>query len=143
MGAERSDVGRVCREVRVHLPAYVDAELARWRRRLLDLHLRRCEGCAGELSRQERVTRGLRALELASEDGGDAPPPGLLDALLEQAERPGARGRAAVPARGAVSGARPGLSAALLLTGAVAGTGAGYAAWRAACAVRHRVRGGP
>lgn len=140
MAEEHADVGRMCREVRVHLPGHVAGDLARWRRRLLTVHLRRCEGCAAELARQELVTRGLRELESAGEDAGGAPPPSLLEALLEQAERPGPRGRAAVPARGAVSGARPGLSAALLLAGAAAGTGAGYAAWRAARAVRRLAR---
>jgi hypothetical protein len=42
------------------------------------------------------------------------------------------RERAAVPARGAVSGARPALSVAFLTVGAAASTGVGYAAWRTA-----------
>jgi len=65
-----------------------------------------------------------------------APPPGLLEALLAQAEDPGLRARAAVPARGAVSGARPGLSVVLLLVAAAASSTAGYALWRSARAIR-------
>jgi hypothetical protein len=73
----------------------------------------------------------------------EAPPPdGLLETLLEQAEQPGVRGRAAVPARGAVSGARPGLSVAFLIVGAAAGTAAGYATWRSARIVRRRLSQG-
>jgi hypothetical protein len=37
-----------------------------------------------------------------------------------------------------VSGARPALSLALLVAGAAVGTGAGYAGWKAARAVRGR-----
>jgi hypothetical protein len=40
------------------------------------------------------------------------------------------KGRAAVPVRGAVTGARPLLSVLLLLTGASVGGAAGYACWR-------------
>jgi hypothetical protein len=134
-------VGRVCREVRAHLPAFVAGDLPRWRRRLVSLHLRRCAGCAAERTLEVEVATGLEALAAGGPPGSDgsaAPPEGLLDALLDQAAAPGARGRAAVPARGAVSGARPALSAALLLAGAAAGTGVGYAAWRAARAIRRR-----
>lgn len=73
----------------------------------------------------------------------EEPPEGLLEVLLEQAEQPGVRGRAAVPVRGAVSGARPALSALLLLLGAAAGTGVGYASWRGARALRRSLRGLP
>jgi hypothetical protein len=58
------------------------------------------------------------------------PPAGLLEELLEQASHPGVKGRAAVPVRGAVTGARPLLSAALLVGGAAVGGGVGYACWR-------------
>jgi hypothetical protein len=58
------------------------------------------------------------------------PPAGLLEDLLEQASHPGVKGRAAVPVRGAVTGARPLLSVLLLLTGASVGGAAGYACWR-------------
>ena len=60
----------------------------------------------------------------------DGPPAGLLEELLEQASHPGVKGRAAVPVRGAVTGARPLLSALLLLAGAAVGGGLGYACWR-------------
>jgi len=58
------------------------------------------------------------------------PPAGLLEDLLELASHPGMKGRAAVPVRGAVTGARPLLSAALLLAGAGTGAAVGYACWR-------------
>jgi hypothetical protein len=135
-------VNRICREVQAQLPRVVDDTLPRWRRRLVRLHLRRCEMCGAELQRQRDVAAGLDLLgDVAVEDV--APPAGLLDALLESAERPGVRGRAAVPARGAVSGARPGLSVALLVVGAAAGTAVGYASWRSARAVRARVARAP
>ncbi|MBD0324398.1 MAG: zf-HC2 domain-containing protein [Aldersonia sp.] len=130
---------RICAEVQRYLPGYVDGSLPRWRRRLIALHLRRCDDCAVELERQQTVAAGLGQLGDAAAAVSDVPPPGLLESLLEQAERPGVRGRAAVPARGAVSGARPGLSVALLVAGAAAGTAAGYAGWRGARAVRSRV----
>jgi hypothetical protein len=50
------------------------------------------------------------------------------------------RERAAVPVRGAVSGARPGLSVAFLTVGAAASTGLGYGLWRGVRAVRRRHR---
>jgi hypothetical protein len=61
-----------------------------------------------------------------------APPPGLLDDLLRRARGGSLRERAAVPARGAVSGARPAMSVAFLTVGAAASTGIGYAAWKGA-----------
>ena len=131
---------RICREVQTNLPALADDTLPRWRRRLVNLHLRRCEPCQEEWERQRVVAAGLDDLGASAVAVGNAPPEGLLDALLEQAERPGVRGRAAVPARGAVSGARPGLSVALLVVAAAAGTAAGYAGWRGARAVKGSVR---
>ena len=131
--------GRVCGEVQRYLPAYVDGTLSRWRRRLVSVHLRRCDVCSVELERQQTVAAGLEQLESVAASVSDEPPAGLLEALLEQAERPGVRGRAAVPARGAVSGARPGLSVALLVVGAAAGTAVGYAGWRGARAAKSRL----
>ena len=126
---------RICTEVTGHLPAYVDGTLPRWRRRLVDRHLRGCTTCADELARQRAVSEGLAAIS-----GPDATPPdGLLDTLLEQSAHPGVAGRAAVPARGAVSGARPALSVALLVAGAAAGSGIGWASWRGARAARRRI----
>jgi hypothetical protein len=48
------------------------------------------------------------------------------------------KGRAAVPVRGAVTGARPLLSAGLLLVGAAVGGGVGYACWRTTQRLRPR-----
>jgi len=80
------------------------------------------------------VTAGQQSLTSPTE----TPPEGLLDALLTSAADPGRRGRAAVPARGAVSGARPALSVALLVAGAAAGTGMGYTGWKGVHRLRRR-----
>lgn len=130
-----SAVSRICREVQATLPGFVDGGLGRGRRRLVALHLRRCEDCRDEHERQREVAAGLEQLGIAAGAQPVTPPEGLLDALIEQAQHPGMRGRAAVPARSAVSGARPGLSVALLVVGAAAGTAVGYAGWRGARAV--------
>lgn len=130
-------MSRICSEVQANLPSYVDRSLPAVRRRLVGLHLRRCRDCQAEFARQREVSMGLAALSGPAE----TPPDGLLDALLDQATRPGVKGRVAVPARGAVSGARPALSVALLVAGAAAGTGIGYgvwAGWRGARSARHR-----
>lgn len=127
---------RICREVQANLPSYVDKSLPLLRRRLVGLHLRRCPDCQADFARQRHVSTGLNALSGPREE----PPDGLLDSLLDQAARPGIKARAAVPARGAVSGARPALSVALLVAGAAAGTGIGYAGWSAARGVRRRIR---
>lgn len=127
---------RICAEVQAALPAYVRRELSRPRRRLVAVHLRRCPDCSAAHSVEQRVADGLVALAAPQ----PAPPPGLLDTLLESTSSPGLAARAAVSARGAVSGARPALSLALLAAGAAVGTGAGYAGWRAARTVRRRVR---
>lgn len=129
---------RICREVQVQLPALLTASLPRWRRRLVELHLHRCDRCRAELARQRTVTSGLRDLHGASATTTGGPPEGLLDSLLEVAERPGVRGRVAVPARGAVSGERPGLTVVLLVLGGLVGTAVGYAAWRGTHLVRGR-----
>ena len=135
-------VSRICREVQAQLPGYVDGSLSWWRRRLVALHLRRCDDCRAELERQQALANGLEELGAATA-AVDAvePPAGLLDTLLDQAERSGVRGRAAIPARGAVSGARPALSVALLVIGAAAGTAVGFAGWRAARLLRGRLTG--
>lgn len=134
-------MNRICREVQSQLPALVAGTLPSWRRRLIGIHVRRCPECGPELERQREVVAGLAGLGAAAEAAAEEPPEGLLETLLQQAEHPGVRGRAAVPARGAVSGARPGLSVALLVVGAAAGTAAGYATWRSARAVRGRIAG--
>jgi anti-sigma factor RsiW len=127
---------RICTEVQANLPSYVDRSLPPVRRRLVGLHLRRCADCQAEFARQREVSSGLAALS----GPAATPPEGLLDALLDQAAHPGVKGRVAVPARGAVSGARPVLSVALLVAGAAAGTGLGYAGWRGARTARRRLR---
>ena len=127
-------MSRMCQEVQAQLPGYVDRSLPRVRRRLVGLHLRRCPDCQREFSVQRDVAAGLRVLATPAEE----PPEGLLEDLLAQAARPGVKGRAAVPARGAVSGARPALSVALLVAGAAAGTGVGYAGWKGVRRLRRR-----
>src|SRR4051794_8824773 len=111
-------------------------ELSGWAERVVRRHVRRCPDCAAELARQQEVSVGLSALKESTPE----PPPDLLAGLLEQARKPGLRGRAAVPARGAVSGARPELSVAFLTVGALATTGLGWAAWRSGRSVSRRIR---
>jgi predicted anti-sigma-YlaC factor YlaD len=127
---------RFCRETRGQLPALIAGELTGWAERVVRRHLRRCTDCAAELERQEHVSTGLSQLKEQS----PTPPPELLADLLAQARRPGWRGRVAVPARGAVSGARPELSVAFLTVGALATTGVGWAAWRGSRAAARRIR---
>ncbi|MCU1601557.1 MAG: zf-HC2 protein [Frankiales bacterium] len=123
---------RVCNEVQAELPAYVDRSLSAFRRNLIALHLRRCSACQAEFSLQRDLHDGLRSL--ATTD--DTPPDGLLESLLQHADSP----RGAAPLRGAVSGAKPVYSAALLLAGAASAAGAGYASWLSAKHVRARFR---
>jgi anti-sigma factor RsiW len=123
---------RVCQEVQAQLPAYVDRSLSRLRRKLVALHLRRCAVCQAEFSAQRDLQTGLASLA----GQGEAPPDGLLESLLAQSSSP----RGAAPLRGAVSGAKPVLSVALLVAGAAAGAGAGYASWLSAKNVRRRLR---
>src|SRR6476619_1686558 len=123
---------RFCAEVRANLPAYVDGSLGLVRRRLLALHLRRCPACQAEFSIQREVHDGLASLAA----GGDNPPEGLLEQLLDNAASP----RGAAPLRGAVSGARPARSVALLAAGAASAVGAGYVSWLSAKNVRKLLR---
>ena len=123
---------RVCNEVRAELPAYVERSLSAFRRSLIAIHLRRCSACQAEFSLQRDLHEGLRSLAA----GDDTPPDGLLESLLEQSESP----RGAAPLRGAVSGAKPLYSAALLLAGAASAAGAGYASWLSAKHLRRRFR---
>jgi predicted anti-sigma-YlaC factor YlaD len=125
---------RMCQEVQAQLPGYVGRTLPRVRRRLVGLHLRRCADCQRAFSAERDLAAGLRVLAAPAEP----PPEGLLEDLLAAAASPGVKGRAAVPARGAVSGARPALSVALLVAGAAAGTGVGYAGWRGVRRLRGR-----
>jgi predicted anti-sigma-YlaC factor YlaD len=134
---------RICREVQAHLPRLVDGATPRWRERLIRRHLRRCDDCGAELERQEAVADGLRELGSAADADAPAAPDDLLDAILAKAQSPGLRERAAVPARGAVSGARPALSVAFLVAAALVGTALGMAIWRAGRGVSKWLGGGP
>ena len=125
-------MNRVDDEVLALLPSYCAGELDRVRRSLVAVHLRRCSSCQAEFSRQRALTSGLRSLAAPEE----APPEGLLEDLLAQSGSP----RGAAPLRGAVSGAKPVLSAALLMAGAASAAGAGYASWLSAKHVRRRLR---
>src|SRR5689334_17649688 len=109
---------RRCMEVQRVLPALRDGRLLGWRARAVRLHLRRCADCRSE----EALLDTLGALKSAAPE----PPAGLLDDLLAAASDGGHRRHA----RGAVSGARPVLSAALLVSAAVAGTGVGLGVHR-------------
>jgi anti-sigma factor RsiW len=128
---------RFCRETQAQLPFLVSGELTGWGARVVRSHVKRCPECSAELARQEQLSHALASLRTAPPE----PPPGLLDDLLARARGRGLRERAAVPARGAVSGARPALSLAFLTVGAAASTGVGYAAWRAARWAVNRRRG--
>ena len=123
---------RVCAEVRAQLPTYVDRTLPRVRRKLVALHLRRCSRCQADFSAQRDLHAGLTALRAR----GEEPPEGLLEQLLAQSDSP----RGAAPLRGAVSGARPALTVALLAAGAASAAGAGYASWLSAKHLRKRLR---
>ena len=124
---------RVHAEVRQLLPAYCSNTLGQVRRQLVAVHLRRCGACQAEFSRQRAVTDGLTQLAAPV----DGPPDGLLEKLLEQS---GSSPKVAGPLRGAISGARPAYSAALLLAGAVTTAGAGYATWASARHLRRRLK---
>lgn len=132
---------RICLQVQEHLPHLVDGTLPALHQRLVRAHLRRCEDCAAELQRQEAVAAALRQVEAGAE--ATEPPEDLLEVILQRAQSPGLRERAAVPARGAVSGARPGLSLAFLLAAALVGTGLGMVLWRAGRALSEWVGRGP
>lgn len=119
---------RTCGRVEGQLPRLATGTLPAWRSRVVRRHLARCEACAAELVRQQVVADGLRELAAAPPATEPEPPEELLDTILERIHEPGIRERVAGPARGAVSGARPGLSVtAVLLTAVVV-----YLAWRVA-----------
>jgi anti-sigma factor RsiW len=126
--SDEARVPRFCREAQAQLPFLVSGELTGWAARVVRAHVKRCPDCGPELARQQQLADALHSLRTAPPE----PPAGLLDDLLARARGRGLRERAAVPARGAVSGARPGLSVAFLTVGAAASTGVGYAAWRGA-----------
>ena len=117
---------RFCREAQAQLPFLVSGELAGWGARVVRSHVKRCAECSAELTRQEQLSSALASLRETRPE----PPPGLLDDLLHRARGGSLRERAAVPARGAISGARPAMSVAFLTVGAAASTGVGYAAYK-------------
>jgi len=121
---------RTCRRVQAQLPRLIADEASPLRERLADRHLRRCEICSAELQRQTAVHEALRAIAPRATADTPAPPAWLLDSLLEKAAAPDLRARAAGPARGAVSGARPVLTIAGVAAIAVVGVVVGYASWR-------------
>jgi predicted anti-sigma-YlaC factor YlaD len=117
---------RFCRETQAQLPFLVSGELTGWAARVVRAHVKRCVDCRGQLARQEQLNGAFASMRTTPPE----PPAGLLDDLLARARGGGIRERAAVPARGAVSGARPALSVAFLTVGAAASTGVGYAAYK-------------
>ena len=119
---------RFCREAQAQLPFLVSGELTGWGARVVRAHVKRCAECSAELAQQEQLSTALASLR----ESRPEPPPGLLDDLLRRARGGSVRERAAVPARGAISGARPAMSVAFLTVGAAASTGVGYAAYRGA-----------
>ena len=126
--SESGEAPRFCREAQAQLPFLVSGELTGWGARVVRAHVKRCAECSAELARQEQLSSALASMR----DSPPEPPPGLLDDLLRRARGGSLRERAAVPARGAVSGARPAMSVAFLTVGAAASTGIGYAAWKGA-----------
>ncbi|HET7311054.1 MAG TPA: zf-HC2 domain-containing protein [Mycobacteriales bacterium] len=123
---DNDDLPRFCREAQAQLPFLVSGELSGWPARVVRSHVKRCADCRAELARQEQLGNAFAEMRTAP----PAPPAGLLEDLLARSHGRGIRERAAVPARGAVSGARPALSVAFLTVGAAASTGAGYAAYK-------------
>ena len=121
-----ADAPRFCREAQAQLPFLVSGELTGWGARVVRAHVKRCAECSAELARQEQLTTALASLRTSRPE----PPPGLLEDLLQRARGGSLRDRAAVPARGAISGARPAMSVAFLTVGAAASTGVGYAAYK-------------
>jgi anti-sigma factor RsiW len=117
---------RFCREAQAQLPFLVSGELSGWGARVVRAHVRRCDNCSAEMQRQEQLSTAFASLR----ESPPQPPAGLLDDLLSRARGGGIRERAAVPARGAVSGARPAMSVAFLTVGAAASTGVGYGVYK-------------
>jgi len=119
---------RFCREAQAQLPFLVSGELTGWGARVVRSHVRRCDNCSAEMRRQEQLATAFASLR----ESPPEPPAGLLDDLLSRARGSGIRERAAIPARGAVSGARPAMSVAFLTVGAAASTGVGYGIYKGA-----------
>lgn len=127
----------LCRETQTQLPVMLAGELHGLGERAVRKHVERCSDCADAMARQASVHAGLQAMRGSTV----APPEGLLDDLLAVTSNKGLRGKAAVPARGAVSGARPGMSVAFVAAGLVASTGIGWAAVKGGRAVLGRRNG--
>ena len=121
-----SNEPRFCRETQAQLPFLASGELTGWGARVVRAHLKRCDDCRAEMARQEQLTSALASMRETKPE----PPAGLLDNLLARAHGGSMREKAAVPARGAVSGARPAMSVAFLTVGAAASTGVGYGIYR-------------
>jgi predicted anti-sigma-YlaC factor YlaD len=134
MTSPQARLPRFCRETRSQLPALESGELSGWPLHVVRAHLRRCPDCSAEQVRQEQLASALASLK----GQPPTPPPDLLENLLARADQRSVRERAAVPARGALSGARPGLSVAFLTVGAAASTGVGYGVYRGLKALRGR-----
>lgn len=130
-----------CERAQARLPRLLDDSLPGWRRRRIESHVDGCAACAAELARQRVVDEGLLELRAVEESATEvAPPDGLLESLLASANEPDLRARAAVPARAAISGARPGLSVAFL-AGALALVGLGaWGGWKLGTSMAQRRR---
>jgi len=128
---QQSSKSWLCRETQSQLPALLASELHGLGERAVRKHVERCADCADALARQQGVHAGLQAMRTSSV----APPDGLLEELLSATANKGLRGKAAVPARGALSGARPAMSVAFVAAGLVASTGLGWAAVKGGRAV--------
>lgn len=134
------ELPRRCARTRRRLPLYARDELRWWRRRLVERHLRGCEACTAHLARERGVLEQLELVGQQDEESlaAAAPPEDLLETLLEQAREPSLRQRVAVPARGAVSGARPGMSVALAAVIVGLALLVGWLGWRLGRAARDR-----
>ncbi|MCA1824204.1 MAG: anti-sigma factor [Mycobacteriales bacterium] len=119
-------VPAACAAVRLDLPGLDGHELTTRRVTELRDHLAGCVECSELAASYRAVRRTLAELH----DMPVAPPPALLDSLLDRVSAPGVRERAAVLGRGAISGARPKVVAAGAGIGALAAAGLGFAAWR-------------
>jgi anti-sigma factor RsiW len=115
-----------CSGVRTDLPGLDGHELSTRRATEVRAHLADCPDCAAEAASYRAMRRTLAELR----DVPLTPPGGLLDQLLDRAASPGVVERAAVVARGAVSGSRPRVVAAGVGLGAVAAGGLSLLAWR-------------
>lgn len=117
-------IPKICREVRELGP-----DAAPMARRVADSHLEQCTDCREALA--SPLASGLQDPDV---------PEGLLEDVLSASELTGVRGKLVGPARGAVSGAKPQLTAAVIVTGALAGTGVAWGTVRGVRKIRKRRR---